>query len=183
MIDELDPALTKVVGRASDYDGAIAAIKARVSEVGISYAKLDELAQLPEGWSGKTLGDGHVKQLSWRSFLAMIESLGMGCLFYVDPKLVEQMRPHWEKCDPVMRRTLRRAPIGKRTLERMMPDVTRELQRRSRESYRKLSAEKRSAIARKAGKASGRARARARLRKGIMGAEAARKAKARISPH
>ena len=164
---ELDPAL-KVVGRASDYDGSIAAIKARLAEVKISYSRLDELANLPDGWSGKVLGDAQVRDMNWRHFLAMIETLGIGCMFYVDPKLVEQMQPHWDECQVLQRRTNRLAKIGKKTLQRVFPVVLREHASRAGKGNLKLSAEFRSERARLAGKASG----RARLRKGI--AEAAR---------
>jgi hypothetical protein len=156
-----------IIGEASDYDGTIAAIRARVETLGLSHLLIDELANLPGGYTGKLLGECQVKQLSWRSFLAVTETLGIATVFVIDPKLVAQMEPHWERGAEKNRRTLRKAPLGKVTIERVFPVITREMQKRSNEVRNsKLTPAQRATIARKAGKASG----RARLRKGLWDA-------------
>jgi hypothetical protein len=155
-----------IIGEASDYDGAIAAIRARVHHLGLSHVLIDELANLASGYTGKLLGESQVKQMSWRSFLAITETLGIATVFVVDPKLVAQMEPHWERGASEKRRTLRKAPLGKVTIERVFPVIAREMQKRSSEvRTSQLTPAQRIAIARKAGKASG----RARLRRGMIG--------------
>jgi hypothetical protein len=111
--------------------------------------------------SGKLLGGGQIKYFSAFSLIAMMTTLGLKCQFVEDPEMVGQMRPHWEQCDTAQRRTCRQARIGKITMARMFPVVSKEIARRGGEARKiKLSPAERSAIARKAGQALGRARLR-----------------------
>jgi hypothetical protein len=148
-----------------DYDGLVAQLRSWVPARGISYALLDELANFAAGYTGHVLGDAQTKRLGMQSFLGMMATLGLRCRFEEDPELVEQMRPHWEQREVGKQRTCREARIGKTAMKRVFPAVPRELSRRGNAARNiALSAAKRRAIARKAGKASG----RARLRKGLF---------------
>jgi hypothetical protein len=156
---------TDALGFWHDYDGLVAQLKSWVEMRGISYETLDALSNLAKGHSGKLLGDAQVRHLSSFSLLAMMATLGIRCRFEEDPDAVAQMTPHWEPCDVAQRRTQRRAPIGKKTMERVIPDVARELGRRGAAALNgRLTPAQRRASARKAGLASG----RARLRRGLM---------------
>jgi hypothetical protein len=166
MIDGME-----IIGAAHDYDASIAGIKQRIAVLGIPYRIIDELALLPSGFTGKTLGDSQVKQLSWRSFLAMTQTVGLTTLFVVDPKLVEQMRPHWERGEVNKIHTSKLARIGKATMNRVFPVVIKEFARSGGKArMARMTAKQRQQFASAGGRASG----RARLRKGLM--EAARKA-------
>jgi general stress protein YciG len=162
-----------------DYDGLVGQLRSWVEARGISYALLDELAGLAKGHSGKLLGDAQVRQFSSFSLLAVMATLGLKCRFEEDPEMVEQMRPHWVQCDSAQRRTCRQARIGKTTMARVFPIVSKEIARRGGEARKaKLTPAQRSEIARKAGKASG----RARLRRGLMEAAGTRGAKGADCP-
>jgi hypothetical protein len=163
--DDLVDAPQIVEGAWRDYDGMVAQLRAWVTARGISLALLDELAGLSKGHSGKLLGDGQVKQFGTFALLAVMATLGIKCQFVEDSEAVERMRQHWEKCDAAQRRTCRQARIGKVTMARMFPVISREIARRGGEARRdKLTPARRAEIARRAGKASG----RARLRKGLV---------------
>ena len=152
-------------GAFRDYDAMVAQLRTWVDTRGISLALLDDLSGLAKGHTGKLLGDARVKHFSTFSLFAVMATLGIRCRFEEDHEMVEQMRPHWEPCEVTQRRTQRRAPLGKTTMERVIPDVVRELGKRGAAALNgRLTAEERIASARKAGKASG----RARLRKGLM---------------
>jgi hypothetical protein len=154
----------EIVGTFRDYDAMVPVIRARIAELGLSYADVDRLAGLAGGHTGKLLGDARVKQFGLYSFLRMTETVGLRGALFVDQALVEEMRRHWSKCDTAQKRASRKAPLGKATLARVFPVVVREMQKRGVDvRSRNLTPAQRSAIARKAGKASG----RARLRKGL----------------
>jgi hypothetical protein len=149
----------------NDYDAMVAQLRSWVDARGISSALLDELSGLAKGHSGKLLGDAQVKQFGLFSLFAIMATLGIRCRFEEDPAMAEQMRPHWEPCQALQRRTCRQARLGKTTMARVFPFVSKEIAKRGGEARRdKLSPAQRRAIARKAGLASG----RARLRRGLM---------------
>jgi hypothetical protein len=159
----------KIEGHAEaawgDYDGMITQLRSWVDARGISSALLDELAGLAKGHSGKLLGDARVKHFSTFSLLAVMATLGIRCRFEEDPEMAEQMRVHWIKCDSAQRRTKRLARIGKGTIARVLPVVARELGKRGAVAcHSSMTPAQRSARARKAGQASG----RARLRRGLL---------------
>lgn len=169
MIDNLDPTLRE--GMFRDYDGLVEQLRMWFEERRISHVKLDELAGLAQGHAGKILGEAQIKKFSTFSLFAVSQTLGLRFRLEEDPELVAQMRQHWEQCEVAQKRTLRKAQLGKATKARVFPVIAREMQKRSNNMRNhQLSPEQRTDIARKAGKASG----RARLRKGLM--EAAVKA-------
>jgi hypothetical protein len=173
LVDAPAPQIAEIISASEwrDYDGMVAQLRSWVEARGISYALLDELANLAAGTTGHVLGEAQTKRLGMMSLLAMMSTLGLRCRFEEDPALVEQMRPHWEQCEVGKQRTHREARIGKTAMKRVFPAVLRELSKRGNAARNiALSAARRRAIARKAGKASG----RARLRKGLFETREAR---------
>ncbi len=91
----------------------------------------------------------------------MFAALGLRCVVTVDPEQEDVMRPHWEPGQAMQRRNKRLARLGKTAIARALPEVMRELAKRQSD---KMTPAQRRAQARKAGKASG----RARLRRGLI---------------
>lgn len=160
-----EPRIIATIDARNGYDGAIVAVRARMAETGTTCAKIDELAGVPAGYTAKLVGDARPKQFSLDSWLAILAALALANDLRPDPQQEALMRPHWEPGQDLLRRTLRKAPVGRVTIRRMLPVIAKEMQKRgSAVRSHNLSPSQRSAIARKAGKASG----RARLRKGLM---------------
>jgi hypothetical protein len=117
------------------------------------------------GYTGKLLGAAQINQFGVTALLAISATLGLCFDVRIDPEQEALMRPHWEPGQHMQRRTCRQARIGKVTMARAFPVVAKEIAKRGGEARRdKLSPARRRAIAREAGRASG----RARLRRGLM---------------
>jgi hypothetical protein len=154
------PQIIATIDATSGYDGAINAIRARIAETGMNYARIDELSGLTEGHTGKLVGDAQIYRITLQTLLAIMATLGLRFDVAVDAPQEALMRPHWQPGQAMQRRNKRLARLGKTTINRVLPEVMRELGKRRID---KLTPEQRSALGRLAGKASG----RARLRKGL----------------
>jgi hypothetical protein len=159
------PQIIATIDARSGYDGLIVALRARVAEIGLNQRLIDELSGLTPGLTGKLLGAACPTKFGFSSLLPIMATLGLRFGVMVDPEQEALMKPHWEPGQAMQRRTQRRARLGKITMERVIPDVVRELGKRGALALNgKLTPAQRSANARKAGRASG----RARLRRGLM---------------
>jgi transcriptional regulator with XRE-family HTH domain len=119
-----------VVGSFVDYDDLIAALRARIGAVGLSYAALEELTGMAEGQVGKYLSDARAKNLSVRSLLQIAEVIGVRGLFVEDERLLRKYRPLFTNRDARKVHARRRAKLSANTLHRMMPAVASEMGRR-----------------------------------------------------
>jgi hypothetical protein len=155
------PRIIATIDARNGYDGLQAAVRARVAETGLNSRMIDELSGLTPGYTGKLLGAAQINQFGVTALLAIMATLGLRFDVAVDPLQEALMRPHWECGDGAQRRNQRLARLGKMTINRVLPEVMRELGKRR---VGKLTPEQRSALGRKAGLASG----RARLRRGLM---------------
>jgi hypothetical protein len=145
----------------SDYDGLVAALRERASQIGLSFAAIDELANIGEAATAKYLSDLRVKNLALKSFFAISETLGVRAIFVEDERLLAQMKPHWQRRDE--RKAHRASHLAKRlgptTIARVLPTVAREMGRRGGAKRRELPPEVRRALARAAARVRWRARA------------------------
>jgi hypothetical protein len=141
--------------RKTDYDSLVAALRERAAAIGLSFAQIDELANLAESGTAKYLSDLRVKTLGLQTFFAITETLGIRAIFVEDERLLEQMRPHWRRRDEG--KAHRASPLAKRlgqaTIARVLPVIARELGRRGGLRRRELPAAERVRLARMAARA------------------------------
>ncbi len=71
-----------------DYDGLQRAMRARVDELGISHATLDEIAGTPDRYVGKMLADPPSKNIGITTMGYLLQALGLKLIVAED---VEQM--------------------------------------------------------------------------------------------
>src|SRR3989304_4318298 len=88
-----------------DYDGLIAAFRARVDEIGISYAVLEELMGLQAGDLGKLMGPSRVKMFSAMTVLEFAEAAALKITIEPDHEAATRMADRWGKRDELQRRT------------------------------------------------------------------------------
>jgi hypothetical protein len=133
----------------ADSDDVVAALRARMAYVGVSYGLVEELAGMSEGSLGKYLSPLQVKRMTITSLLRICEPLGLRAMLYVDPKLVARMKPLWGMRDERRVRAKRLPSIGPAQMRRVLKPVAAELGRRggiARQAM--LSAEQRREIGR-----------------------------------
>lgn len=87
-----------------DYDGLIAALKARADEIGLAYNLIDELTGLPSGYVGKLFGPSRVKMVGMDSLWLIAEVLAIDIIIVPSLELVQKMAHRWEKRDELRRR-------------------------------------------------------------------------------
>jgi transcriptional regulator with XRE-family HTH domain len=154
-----DAAIGQLVGGFSDYDQLIEALRARISEVGLSYRVLEEIAGMAEGQVAKYLSDARVKNLSVSSLLQISEAIGVRGVFISDERLLRKYRPLYEMRDAAKAHAHRRARLGATTLKRVRPVILSELGKKANAARNaKLSPETRRALARAAAMARWRGR-------------------------
>jgi hypothetical protein len=81
------------------YDDLVAALRDRAASIGLSFAQIDELANLAESGTAKYLSDLRAKNLGLQTFFAIAETLAVKAIFIEDEKLLAQMKPHWGRRD------------------------------------------------------------------------------------
>jgi hypothetical protein len=142
-----------IVGEFSDYDGLIDRLRERAATLGVPYRVLDELTGLGEGGTAKYLADLHLKHLSIRSMLRITSVLGIKAVLVIDEDLVQEMRPLWDFRDVKKAHAKRLAPLGRRTVERVLPEIAREMGRRGGKQRALLNEMLRQRLARRAARA------------------------------
>jgi hypothetical protein len=143
-----------VIASFTDYDSLVAALRARIGEVGLSYAALEQIVGMCEGQVAKYLSDARVKQLSVGSLLLISEAVGVRGILVADERLMKKYRRLYTSRDGAKVHARRRAPLGAVTLRRVMSPVAAEMGRRgaiARNS--KLTPEVRRELARAAARA------------------------------
>jgi hypothetical protein len=142
----------RVVATAGNYLGLIAALRARIAELGISYATLDAIAGWTDTYATKLLAEEPQKYFGPMSFDAMLGSLGIKIALVEDPAKLEKVK---KNRDFVPRQlalptTGKHAYVVQRKTRENMREMSREAARARME---KIPPRKRSALARKAAKA------------------------------
>lgn len=85
------------LGEVKDYDGMIAAIRARMTEIGVTNETMDALTGLQSGYVGKLLAPTRIKNLGPQSFGLMLQSLGLKLIVVVDDVTSAKMQERWNK--------------------------------------------------------------------------------------
>jgi hypothetical protein len=130
-------------------DDVVAALRARMAYVGVSYGVVEELADMPEGAIGKYLAPLQVKRLSITSLLRISRALGVRAVLYVDAALSRKMQRQWIRRDLGKVHARRLPTLGQAQLKRILKPAAAELGRRGgRARQAMLSAEQRREIGR-----------------------------------
>jgi hypothetical protein len=85
------------LAQVTDYDGMIAALRARMYELGVTNETVDAITGLQSGYVGKLLAPTRIKNLGPTSFGLMLQSLGLKLIVVEDAENSEKMRPRWVK--------------------------------------------------------------------------------------
>jgi hypothetical protein len=127
-----DDVPTRIVGTYVDYDALISSFRDRIEFLELKCARVDEIAGIANGVTGKMLGASQVKTLGLRNLFPLAESLGLRCAvqLYLDDALVAEMQPLWEKRQSSQVRINPPSRIGQATIQRMMPTIAAEMGRR-----------------------------------------------------
>jgi hypothetical protein len=88
-----------------NYDQMIAALRARMAELGVTNETIGAIAGLAGGYVGKLLAPSRIKNLGPLSLGLMLQSLGLKLIVVEDAKTSAKMRPRWtqrEKAFPLL---------------------------------------------------------------------------------
>jgi hypothetical protein len=132
----------------STSDDVVAAIRERMTTIGVSYGTVEHLSGIGENSISKYLSSVRSRELTIASLLRITEVLGLRLALVVDEELVRKMQPEWGSRD-AKRIHARRPALGKSTLKRVLKPVAAELGRRGHVArMRATSGEQRRNIAR-----------------------------------
>jgi hypothetical protein len=142
----------EIAGTFDTYDLLIERLRERAAAIDLSYRVIEEIAGIGEGNLGKYLGSVRSKHLNAESLVRIASALGVRGVFFVDPALVAQMTPLYEKRDAAKAHARRRAAaLGPVTLRRVVPAAAAEMGRRGAAARnRRLAPETRRKLARAA---------------------------------
>lgn len=139
-----------IVPPADNYLGLVAAFRARVAELGISYETLDELAGYTARYSSKVLAEEPQRHLGVMAFDAMLGALALKIAVIPDPDKLEKIKNHrhFVRRKTSKPRDATLAYVAHRVTLPFLRDIGSKGGHARRE---KLSAHRRKAIARNAG--------------------------------
>jgi hypothetical protein len=148
-----------------DYDSIVSALRARQDQLGLSNHLLDELSGFADGHTDKLLGPSRIKSLGAFTLRTLMDTLAVSFVMIEDMDKVRRMESRWEKrqeCYVVKLSNRRR--VSQKLAEELRPAVAKEMGRiGGQKRAAVLSPKLRQDIARKAGKASAKARRAKRL--------------------
>jgi hypothetical protein len=119
-----------------NYDGLVAAFRALKSELGLTDKALEALALFPDGWTGKVLGGAQIRGIGPKTLDGLLDVLCCDITLVPNADKIarlESRRANLEnngKSVRPMPRAQRRALIGKRTMQRVLPAVMSEMGKR-----------------------------------------------------
>ena len=82
----------KVIGEFSDYNGMIAALRARAAELNLSGETIDAVSGLPSRYSAKLLGPHQLRRIGATSLGPFLGALAVRCLIIEDKAALERLR-------------------------------------------------------------------------------------------
>jgi hypothetical protein len=134
-----------------DHNKLLAAIRRRIEELDLSHETVEHLAGLRSGYLSKVIADPPPKRMSPFTQFLILQALGLRVKLEEDQQLIEKLKGRWSK------RKLRKSMHTAVSMDRVIhlpPDFMRRISRMGCEArMRKLSPERRSAIARNAASA------------------------------
>lgn len=131
-----------------DYEGLIEALRTRARELDLTNQTIDELAGLQSGYTGKLFGPRQVKTLGGISFGLLLQTLGLGIVVVEDAEALAAIAKRYEKRKSAPR-VLAMASIPRAT----WLFGTRQARQNANKRAAKLSARRRSTIAKLAANA------------------------------
>jgi hypothetical protein len=144
---------TDVVGELlavfENNDDVVAALRARMTYVGMSFGLLEVLAKppLPEGAAAKYLAPLQLRSLTISSLLRLAEPLGLKAILVVDEALTRKWQKQWTKRDTAKVHGKRQPSLGQTQIRRLLRPLAAELGRRGGIARQaKLTAEQRREI-------------------------------------
>jgi hypothetical protein len=134
-----------------DHNKLLAAIRRRIEQLGLSHETVEHLAGLQSGYLSKVIADPPPKRMSPFTQFLILQALGLRVKLEEDQQLIEKIRGRWSKRK--LRKSMRTAVSMDRVIH-LPPDFMRRISRMGCEArMRKLSPERRSALARHAASA------------------------------
>ena len=82
----------RVLADVTSYNEMLAALRARVVELGINGERFDEYAGLPKGYLSKLVGANPVRRLGMTSFAPVLAGLGLRLRVIEDPDLTARLK-------------------------------------------------------------------------------------------
>lgn len=82
----------KIIAEFNDYQGLIVALRQAKEYRGVSFATLDDLADLADNFSAKVLGPRPARKLSMVNISRFLSGLGIKCLVVEDPNTFDVKR-------------------------------------------------------------------------------------------
>jgi hypothetical protein len=125
-----DPNTDTIGGTLNTADDVVAALKARMSELGVSYATVEYLAAWGENSLAKYLGDVRSRKFTLDSLLRVTAVLGLRMNLVVDDELTRQVSAEWGNRDEKRVHARRQPRLGRTTLRRVLPAAAAEMGRR-----------------------------------------------------
>jgi hypothetical protein len=82
----------RILGEFIDYDTMLAAVRARVAEVGVNTERFEEFAGLPKGYLSKLIGVNPTRRIAMTSMGPLFGALGMRGKFVEDRAATERLK-------------------------------------------------------------------------------------------
>jgi hypothetical protein len=82
----------RALGEFFDYDGMLAVLRARVSQLQINGERFDEYAGLPRGYLSKLIGANPVRKIGMTSMGPLFAALGVSCVLIEDPAATARLK-------------------------------------------------------------------------------------------
>ena len=82
----------RIVAEFSDYPGLLAALRARVNELGINGQRFDAFAGLPDGYLSKLIGPNPVRRIGMVSMGPLFDALGISALLIENGEHTARLR-------------------------------------------------------------------------------------------
>jgi hypothetical protein len=87
----------RTLAEFADYDGMLAAVRARVKELLVQGEAFDDFAGLPKGYLSKLIGARPARRIAHISMGPLFDALGIYCVVVEDPaataRLKQRLRP------------------------------------------------------------------------------------------
>jgi hypothetical protein len=85
-----------------EYEQLIAAVRARMHEIGVTNETMDAITGLPSGYTGKLIAANGTKSMGKISFGTIIQGLGLKLIVVEDSAATEKMRPRWRQREKIV---------------------------------------------------------------------------------
>ena len=96
----------RILAEFSDYDGLLAAIRARVAELQINGERFDQFAGLPIGYLSKLIGPSPVRRIGMVSMGPLFSALGISAVLIENGDYTKRLRNRLKPNNQSFRRTV-----------------------------------------------------------------------------